>query len=64
LIHLLSTHQIVSSTSEARRLIDQGAVSIDGERVSDQMFEVPADGEHVIKVGKRRFLRVRPVTES
>jgi len=64
LIQLLNSQNVVSSTSEARRLIDQGAVSLDGERISDQMFEVPADSEHVIKVGKRRFLRIRPVSDS
>ncbi len=64
IVELLESHNLVGSRGEARRLIDQGAVSVDGERISDQMFEVPADTEHVIKVGKRRFLRIRPVSGS
>jgi len=59
-IELLEAHDLVSSRGEARRLIDQGAVSMDGEQVEDQLFKVPADCEHILKVGKRRFLRVRP----
>jgi tyrosyl-tRNA synthetase len=59
-IELLEAHDLVSSRGEARRLIDQGAVSMDGEQVEDQLFKVPADCEHILKVGKRRFLRVLP----
>ena len=47
---------LVASTSEARRLIKQGAVSIDGEKVSSD--ESPLGDGQVIKVGKRRYLRV------
>jgi len=58
IIELLESHGLVSSRGEARRLIDQGAVSIDGDKIGDQQFQVPVDGEHIIKVGKRRFLRI------
>ncbi len=48
-----------SSNGEARRLIKQGAVSLDGERVGDETTQLPADGvERVLKVGKRRFARL------
>ena len=48
---------MVSSGSEARRLIAQGGVSVEGERLSDpNICLVP--GTHLIKVGKRKFLRV------
>jgi len=57
---LLKDNGLVSSTSEARRLIGQGAVSLDGERIEDVDFQVRAEDEHVIKVGKRRFLRITP----
>ena len=49
-----------SSKSEAKRLIRQKAVSLDGEKILDVNFEIPK-GEHVIKVGKRKFLKVRVV---
>ncbi|MBW2079907.1 MAG: tyrosine--tRNA ligase [Deltaproteobacteria bacterium] len=48
---------LVESTSEARRLIKQGAVSIDGNKVKSEEIEVQAL-QAVLKVGKRRFLRV------
>ena len=56
--NLLKTAGLVSSTSEALRLIAQGAVSIDGERVEDRALNVPVGAEHVFQVGKRRFARV------
>ena len=49
-----------SSNGEARRLLAQGAVSLDGERITSDEATVPNDGaERVLKVGKRRFARVR-----
>ncbi|MDL1959060.1 MAG: tyrosine--tRNA ligase [Deltaproteobacteria bacterium] len=49
---------LVESTSSARRLIKQGAVSIDGNKVQSEEIEVQGP-KAVLKVGKRRFLRVK-----
>jgi len=49
--------QLVASTSEARRLIAQGAVKVDGERVSDPKAEL-APGTHLVQVGKLRAARI------
>jgi tyrosyl-tRNA synthetase len=48
----------VNSTSDAIRMINQGAVKIDGERVSDAKLMVAVGAEHVFQVGKRRIARV------
>ena len=48
---------LASSGSEARRLIAQGGVSVEGERVADPNAKLPA-GVHLLKVGKRKFIRV------
>jgi tyrosyl-tRNA synthetase len=48
------------SKSEARRLVQQGAVRLDGERVTGIDTEVEPEGEKVLQVGKRRFLRLMP----
>ncbi len=49
-----------ASNGEARRLLAQGAVSLDGERVSADDATVPNDGtERILKVGKRRFAKIR-----
>lgn len=48
---------LVASTSDARRLIKQGAVSIDGKKLQAEEIEVRAS-QAVLKVGKRRFLRI------
>ncbi len=56
--HALKAAGLVSSTSEAFRLIAQGGVRVDGERVEDRGRELAAPGEHVVQVGKRRFARL------
>ena len=55
---LLKEAGLVASTSEALRLIQQGAVRIDGERVGDRNLELAAGSKHVYQVGKRRVARV------
>ncbi len=55
---LLVDSRLASSKGEARRLIEQGGVSIDGDRVSDFNAPLPRKREFILKVGKRRFLRV------
>jgi tyrosyl-tRNA synthetase len=56
---LLTDAKLASSKSEARRLIDQGGVSIDDERVVDSNVLLPDKDEFILKVGKRRFLKVK-----
>ena len=48
---------LAASGSEARRLIAQGGVSVEGERVSDPNAKL-SPGVHLVKVGKRKFIRV------
>mgnify|MGYP000337894895 CR=1 FL=1 len=55
--HLLRGAGLVSSTSEAFRMIKQGAVRIDGERVADRGLEIEAGSTHVYQVGKRKFCK-------
>jgi tyrosyl-tRNA synthetase len=52
---------MVSSMAEARRMIEQGGVYVEGERRTQTDFEVELSGERsfVVQVGKRRFVRVR-----
>jgi tyrosyl-tRNA synthetase len=56
--NLLKDAGLVKSTSEAMRMIKQGAVRIDGERVTNQAVNVEAGSSNVYQVGKRRFARV------
>jgi tyrosyl-tRNA synthetase len=56
--HLLKEAGLVASTSEAFRMIKQGAVRIDGEKVEDRTIEIDAGTTHVFQVGKRKFARV------
>ena len=55
---LLADAGMVNGTGEARRMIQQNAVTLDGEKVSDIEHQVKAEGEVLLKVGKRRFCRV------
>jgi tyrosyl-tRNA synthetase len=56
---VLTEAGLTPSNSEARRLIRQGAVEVDGKRVTDVDYEFATDREHLIRVGKRRFKKVR-----
>jgi tyrosyl-tRNA synthetase len=56
--HLLKEAGLVTSTSEAFRMIQQGAVKIDGEKIADRGREIDAGTTHVFQVGKRKFARV------
>lgn len=56
--YLLRESGLVKSTSEARRLIRQGAVKVDGERVSDSEQLIEANGTLLLRVGKRRILYI------
>jgi tyrosyl-tRNA synthetase len=55
---LLKLAGLVESTSEANRLIEQGGVKIDGERLSDRALKAERGRTYVIQVGKRKFARV------
>jgi len=56
---LLNSAGLVSSNGEGFRMIKQGAVKIDGEKVSDRNLKLAAGFEGVIQVGKRKFARVK-----
>ena len=55
--NLLKDSNLVSSTSEAFRMIKQGAVKVDGEKLTDKDLS-PDEGTLVFQVGKRKFARV------
>ncbi|MFT6329401.1 MAG: tyrosyl-tRNA synthetase [Bermanella sp.] len=59
--NLLKQADLVASTSDAMRMIKQGAVKINGEKVTDTRFVVQRKGENVYQVGKRKFARIRLV---
>jgi len=56
--NLLKEAQLVGSTSDAMRMIKQGAVKIDGEKISDPKLAINTSTTHIYQVGKRRFARV------
>ncbi|MCK5833325.1 tyrosine--tRNA ligase [bacterium] len=60
IVDILRDHKLVKTGGEARRLIVQGAVSINGEKVEDDKLELEINNRFVIKVGKRRFLEIIP----
>ncbi len=55
---VLTESKICPSTSDAKRMIKQGAVSVDGEKVTDENLSLNGDQEYLIKVGKKRFLKI------
>jgi tyrosyl-tRNA synthetase len=55
---LLVEAELVSSTSDGRRMIKQSAVSLDGQKITDIDYKVQPEGQMIVKVGKRRFCKV------
>ena len=57
LVDAVFLSKVVASKSEVRRLIKQGAVSVDGKKIDDASLSLRSG--QVIKIGKRRFLKIK-----
>jgi tyrosyl-tRNA synthetase len=57
---LLKQVGLVPSTTEANRLIEQGGVKVNGDRVTDRALKLKKGETYVIQVGKRKFVRITP----
>jgi len=60
IVKLITESGLAPSNGEARRLVKEGAVSIDGEKVTNPDAEIALNAPKVLKVGKRRFIRIVP----
>jgi len=58
IVHALSQGGLTQSNGEAIRLINQGALSIDGEKIADKDYRLQAGGPYLIKLGKRKYLNL------
>ena len=58
IINVIFNAGLLKSKGEARRMIKQGAVKLDGESITDIQAIITPSGEQILKVGKRRFLKV------
>lgn len=58
LVNIIADSGLLNSKSEARRMIKQSAVKIDGETVTDIHHKVKTSDSFILKVGKRKFLKV------
>ena len=56
---LLTLAGMAGGTREARRLIEQGGVSLDGEKITDPEADVRPRSGQVLRVGRRRFARLK-----
>jgi tyrosyl-tRNA synthetase len=56
---LLKDAGLTSGTSDSNRMVKQGAVKIDGEKISDAKLVIAAGTEHIFQVGKRKFAKVK-----
>jgi len=59
IIKLMVLAKMAPSNAEARRILAGGGVSLDNTRISDEKFEVRLPVDSILKVGKKRFLRVK-----
>jgi tyrosyl-tRNA synthetase len=58
-LDVLNDSGLCSSKSEARRMIEQGGVRVDGDKLEDIEFEFEAGKEYLLQVGKRKFVKVK-----
>ena len=58
IVHVLRSSGLCASTSEAARMVEQGGVRVDGEKVGDKGAILAAGTTHVLQVGKRKFAKV------
>jgi tyrosyl-tRNA synthetase len=56
---LLKDLGLTTSTSDSNRMIQQGGVKLDAEKVSDPKLLIKAEGTHILQVGKRKIAKVR-----
>ncbi len=59
LIELLLNTNLVASKGEAKRLIEQGGVKLNGEKATNSGAEIDLKGEILLQVGKRKFLKIK-----
>jgi tyrosyl-tRNA synthetase len=60
ILQLLADTKLAPSKGEARRLIEQGGITINNEKISDPKMEIVLAEPAIIKVGKRKFLKIIP----
>jgi len=58
LVNIIADSGLLNSKSEARRMIKQSAVKIDGETVTDIHYKITTSDSFILKIGKRKFLKV------
>ena len=59
LVNLLKETGMIESISEGNRLIKQGGIKINSEKVLDAKFEILKGTENIYQVGKRKFLKIK-----
>ena len=58
IIDLILAVQFAPTKSEARRLVTQGGVTVDGKKIDDITSTIKLDKEKILKVGKRKFVKI------
>ena len=59
LVNLLKETNMIASVSEGNRLIKQGGIKVNSEKVNAPKFEISVNSENLYQVGKRRFLKIK-----
>lgn len=59
-VDVLTNTGLVPSKGEVRRLVQQGGIKLDGEKVEDFALLIEPDAEHILQIGRRKFLKLLP----
>jgi tyrosyl-tRNA synthetase len=57
-VNILHSSGLLKSKGEVRRMIKQGAVTLNGEKVNDIYARISKSGEQIFRIGKRKFLKI------
>lgn len=58
IVDLLVSEKFAKSKTEANRLVSQGGIELDGKTITSPDYDILMDNEHILKVGKRKFLKM------
>ena len=59
LVNLLKNANMIASVSEGNRLIKQGGIKVNSQKVDDLKFFISSGTENIYQVGKRKFLKIK-----
>lgn len=62
LLQFLVDKNLLESKNEGKRLVNSGAISVNGQKITDISFQIGQESEQIVKIGKRKFIKIKVLT--